>query len=200
MPYHRKRRSAPQPPMSDGDERVYTEEDYAVPPDGEPLDEWDAPLTYLPADDPEHASGERFAPSERFAPDERFAPSESFAPDERFAPGDEAFAPDEEEDWPREDWSADPFSVAGHDYAFQGDPLEDDDLLDEDDLDDDLLTDEDRAELRRSNWKLLAGLADFAGVILGTAAILVTVALLVSLLNWLIADVSQSFVLLQKNF
>ena len=182
MPYHRKRRSAPQPPMSDGDERVYTEEDYAVPPDGEPLDEWDAPLTYLPADDPEHAPGERFAPSERFAP------------------GDEAFAPDEEEDWPREDWSADPFSVAGHDYAFQGDPLEDDDLLDEDDLDDDLLTDEDRAELRRSNWKLLAGLADFAGVILGTAAILVTVALLVSLLNWLIADVSQSFVLLQKNF
>lgn len=136
----------------------------------EPPDEWDAPPAYLPAEDPEQPGG------------------------------DEAFAPDEDESWPREDWSADPFSVPGHDYAFQGDPLEDDDLLDEDDLDDDLLTDEDRAELRRSNWKLLAGLADFAGVILGTAAILVTVALLVSLLNWLIADVSQSFVLLQKNF
>lgn len=169
MPYHRKRRSAPgnPPPMDDREERVYTEEDYAVPSAEEPLDEWEAPA-YLPADDPE------------------------------LTPEDEAFAPDGEEAWPAEDWQADPFSVPGRGFAFEGEPMEDD--LDEDDLDDDLLTDEDRAELRRSNWAMLAGLADFAGVILGTAAILVIVALLVSLLNWLMADVSQSFVLLQKNF
>ena len=61
------------------------------------------------------------------------------------------------------------------------------------------LSEEERAELRRSRWQLIAGLADFAGVILGTAAILVLVVLLVSLINWLINDVSQSFILLQKN-
>ena len=66
-------------------------------------------------------------------------------------------------------------------------------------LDDELLTDEERNELRRSHWKLLAGLADFAGVILGTVAILVLIMLLVSLLNWLINDISQSFILLQKH-
>ena len=59
------------------------------------------------------------------------------------------------------------------------------------------LTDEERAELSRSNWRLLAGLADFGGVILGTAAILVLIALLVSLMNWLINDISQTFILLQ---
>ena len=62
------------------------------------------------------------------------------------------------------------------------------------------LTDEERAELRRSNWQMISGLADFAGVILGTAAILLLVALLVSLLNWLVNDLNQSFTLLQKNF
>ena len=66
-------------------------------------------------------------------------------------------------------------------------------------MDDELLTDEERAELKRSHWQLISGLADFAGVILGTAAILVLVTLLVSLLNWLINDMSQSFILLQKN-
>lgn len=184
MPYQRKRRSAsvPPSPMDDADERVYTEEDYAVPSADEPLDEWDASPSYLSRDEAD-------APDKSFAPDERFAPDESFIPDD-------SFAPDADERW-ADTWHGDPFSVPG---SFDADPYEDD-LLDEEELlDDDLLTDEELAELRRSNWKLLAGLADFAGVILGTAAILVTVALLVSLLNWLIADVSQSFVLLQKNF
>ena len=67
-------------------------------------------------------------------------------------------------------------------------------------MSDELLTEEERAELKRSHWQLIAGLADFAGVILGTAAILIIVTLLVSLLNWLINDLSQSFILLQKNF
>ena len=43
------------------------------------------------------------------------------------------------------------------------------------------------------------GLADFAGVILGTGAILVLLTLLISLVNWLVNDLSQSFLLLQKN-
>ena len=34
---------------------------------------------------------------------------------------------------------------------------------------------------------------------LGTAVILVLAVLLISLINWLVSDVSQSFILLQKN-
>ena len=47
---------------------------------------------------------------------------------------------------------------------------------------------------------MLYNLADLAGIILGTAAILLLVMLLVSLLNWVAGDLTQSFTLLQKNF
>ena len=109
---------------------------------------------------------------------------------------DEAFAPDEEEEFlPDDAWGPEADHLP---YAplFDG---EDEFTADADPLDEELLTEEERAELRRSRWQLIAGLADFAGVILGTAAILVLVVLLVSLINWLINDVSQSFILLQKN-
>ncbi len=105
---------------------------------------------------------------------------------------DEAFLPDD--DLPDGDLMEDP-------EAYQ--PLFEDELDLEEDfdpLDEDLLTEEEQAELRQSRWQLLAGLWDFAGVILGTAAILVMVTLLMSLINWLVNDMSQSFILLQKNF
>ncbi len=124
-------------PVDEDDDRVYTEEDYAIAPDGD------------------------------------------------------AFLPDEEELPP-------PFSYAGSYDTVSGDLLDDEEmLLDEDPLADELLTDEERLELRRSTWQLLAGLGDFAGVILGTAAILILVALLVSLMNWLVSDISQTFTLWQ---
>ena len=113
---------------------------------------------------------------------------------------DEAFEPDGEDHFPDADWDDAPANAP---YEDEYGPLFDEEIDFEDDLDpldDELLTDEERAELRRSHWQLLAGLGDFAGIILGTAAILVLVALLVSLLNWLIGDLSQSFILLQKNF
>ena len=69
---------------------------------------------------------------------------------------------------------------------------EEDELLPEE-----LLTPQEQEELRRSNWKLLAGLADFGAIILGTAAILVLITLLVSLINWLVNDITQTFTLLQ---
>lgn len=128
----------------DGD-RIYTEEDYGVAPDGdaflpdeadEVLDESAFPLTYMGAYD-------------------------TLEP-----------MPDEAE------WAPE---------------------MTDEVLDDELLTEEDRAELRRSNWKLAANLADFGSIIVGTAAILVLIALLVSLLNWLVNDVSQSFTLLQMH-
>lgn len=109
---------------------------------------------------------------------------------------DEAFQPDEEDlppaDFPEEEYYPEetypPLFTSNDDFTEDIDPLSEE-----------LLTDEERAELRRSHWQLLAGLADFAGVILGTAAILVIVTLLVSLLNWLVSDLSQSFILLQKH-
>lgn len=113
---------------------------------------------------------------------------------------DEAFEPDEADEALSDEWAdMAPEAPYEEEYAplFDGEEDFADDL---DPLDDELLTDEEQAELKRSHWQLLSGLADFAGVILGTAAILLLVTLLVSLLNWLINDLSQSFILLQKNF
>lgn len=113
---------------------------------------------------------------------------------------DEAFEPDDKEETIDADWAAAPVQAPYEDEyipLFDAENNFDNNL---DPLDDELLTEEELAELRRSHWQLLAGLGDFAGIILGTAAILVLVALLVSLLNWLIGDLSQSFILLQKNF
>lgn len=115
------------------------------------------------------------------------------------ADGD-AFLPDEEDEAAL--YAANPFA-AQTPYAYNGsyETTDPDETWDEEELPDEaLLTEEERAELRRSNWRLAAGLADFAGVIVGTAAILILVALLISLINWLINDVSQTFTLLQMPF
>ena len=63
--------------------------------------------------------------------------------------------------------------------------------------DDDLLTDEEKAALRRNRWHVLANLGDFIGVILGTAAILILIALILSLVHWVRSDITQSFTLWQ---
>ena len=63
--------------------------------------------------------------------------------------------------------------------------------------DEDLLTDEEKAALRRTRWHVLANLGDFIGVIAGTAAILVLIALILSLLHWVHSDMTQSFTLWQ---
>lgn len=115
---------------------------------------------------------------------------------------DDAFLPDAEElpeGYPEDAFTAENEGDAEYGRLFEG--VFDDDFDDLDDpLDEELLTDEEMAELRRSHWQLLSGLADFAGIILGTAVILILVTLLVSLINWLVNDMSQSFILLQKHF
>lgn len=116
------------------------------------------------------------------------------------APDGDAFLPDEQEQPSFDPFAAPPVPMS---YAGSYDSLDDqeeeayqsDHTADYDD--EEYLTDAERMELRRSSWKLMAGLADFAGVIVGTAAILILIALLVSLINWLVADVSQTFTLLQ---
>lgn len=123
----------------------------------------------------------------------------------------EQILPEATPDTPTQDWSAAPeepeeaeyvpFQMEGYDQGY--DPAYDSevDFMDDGDpLDDDLLTEEEQEELRRSQWQLLANLADLGGIILGAALILLLVMLLISLLNWLSSDLTQSFTILQKNF
>ena len=172
----RNRRAGANPPNyavdQDGD-RIYTEDDYAAPSADLP-DEWaDGPSPYEAG-----WTGEAMLPDEAFQPDEEDLP---------------------EGEWADEDAQDGYLPYGGEEYIPLFDGEQDFSGDDLDPLDDELLTDEERAELKRSHWQLIAGLSDFAGVILGTAAILVLVTLLVSLLNWLVNDMSQSFILLQKN-
>ena len=62
---------------------------------------------------------------------------------------------------------------------------------------DDFLDEEERREARQMKWKMLAGIGDFIGVLAGTVVILLLVALLISLITWVQADMSQSFTLWQ---
>lgn len=152
------------------EDRVYTEEDYAIPSSAEPVhDEW--------------ADEQEVYPSAGWT-------GENFMPDD-------AFEPDDEEVFPEPSWTEN-FPGAQEEYASRFSSAFDtsDDL---DPLAEDLLTEEEQSELKRSHWQLIAGLADFAGVIVGTAAILLLLMLLISLINWLVNDMSQSFILLQKH-
>lgn len=150
-PYQRTFRRASAPvtayPVDEDGDRIYTEDDYAMPQDGD---------AFLPDD------AEEIAPPEELPLDE-------------------------------------PFSYMGAYDTLQPAPEEEWDPAMEDPLTEELLTDEEREELRRSNWKLVASLMDFVAIIAGTAAILILIALLVSLLNWLVSDVSQTFTLLQTH-
>ena len=105
---------------------------------------------------------------------------------EEWAAQNEAFLPDDA------DYIPDEVYDSGADFAG------DDDFADTDDSDD-LLTDEEREELHQSRWRLIAGLGDLAGVIIGVGVILLMVMLLISLLNWLAADIVQTFTLWQAN-
>lgn len=168
MTRHRRVQAAPPQEMYAEEDRIYTEEDYAV--SAEPIaDEW--------------ADEQELYPSAGWT-------GENFMPDE-------AFEPDEEEVLPEPSWTEN-FPGADEDAPSRFGSFEDTDDIDP--LSDDLLTEEEQAELKRSHWQLISGLADFAGVIAGTAAILVLMTLLMSLINWLVNDMSQSFILLQKHF
>lgn len=158
-------------------------------------------------DIPVDADGDRIYTEEDYAakeqlPDEWSADAGYVAAGwtgEAFLP-DEAFEPDGEEEALHDEWAAEAEETPYTDEyipLFEGENDYNDDL---DPLDDELLSEEEQTELKRSHWQLLSGLADFAGVILGTGAILLLVTLLVSLINWLVGDLSQSFILLQKNF
>lgn len=61
----------------------------------------------------------------------------------------------------------------------------------------DYLDEQERWEARQTRWKVLAGAGDVLAVLAGAVVILVLIALLISLLTWVQADMSQSFTLWQ---
>ena len=75
-----------------------------------------------------------------------------------------------------------------------------DGYLEDEEWEDDLAEEdrEERRARRRDKMRVAAGVTDFFSVILGTVCILVLIALLVSLLNWLHADIAQNFALWQN--
>lgn len=107
------------------------------------------------------------------------------------------FQPRQEEDFrPDGDEYDEAYREPGTDYELSG--AEYDEAYDEDyDEDPEFLSDAERAALRRERWHILSNLWDFVAVIAGMAVVLVLLALIISLLNWLHADVSQTFTLWQ---
>lgn len=55
-------------------------------------------------------------------------------------------------------------------------------------------------EERRDRFKVAAGVMEFAGVVAGVICILMLLALLFSLVNWLNQDVSATFAILRTRF
>lgn len=77
------------------------------------------------------------------------------------------------------------------------DEYSDDEAYPQEPYQEDYLDEEERLEARQMRWKLLAGAGDVLAVLAGTVVILVLVALLISLITWVQADMSQSFTLWQ---
>lgn len=89
--------------------------------------------------------------------------------------------------------------VQDEDYqpAFQQPVYDDDDQFYEEPYEEDYLDEQERREVQQMRWKMLAGAGDVLAVLAGAVVILVLIALLISLLTWVQADMSQSFTLWQ---
>lgn len=83
-----------------------------------------------------------------------------------------------------------------HEPLFHVPVTEDDDDIGEDLIYERLLAEE-AEERRRGNYRMAAGIFDFLGVVAGAVVILLLVAMLISLINWVHADIVQSFDLWQ---
>lgn len=57
---------------------------------------------------------------------------------------------------------------------------------------------EERRQMHVGRLRVAAGVMDFLSVIGGMVMVLVMVAILISLINWLVTDVGQTFSLLQR--
>ncbi len=59
---------------------------------------------------------------------------------------------------------------------------------------------EERRMERRDRLRVLFGMAEFGGVVLGVVVIFVLLALLISLVNWLAQDIAGTFTILSTRF
>lgn len=101
------------------------------------------------------------------------------------------------EPYPTEDaaYPVDAYVPAGGTAPTWGD----DTPMEEDDLDSaDYLDEQEAKEARELRFRMLSGFMNFAGVIVGMVVILLMIALIISMVNWLRADLHQSFVLLGR--
>lgn len=53
---------------------------------------------------------------------------------------------------------------------------------------------------RTNRWRMIIGVAEFFGVVAGVVCILLMLALLFSLVNWLRFDISNTFAILKSRF
>ena len=53
---------------------------------------------------------------------------------------------------------------------------------------------------RTNRWRMIIGVGDFIGVVAGVVCILLMLALLFSLVNWLRFDISNTFAILKSRF
>jgi len=76
----------------------------------------------------------------------------------------------------------------------------DDDYDDEYDDDIDFLEEdpEERRIIHAGRLRVAAGVMDFLSVIAGMVVVLVLIAMLIYLINWLVGDISQMFAILQR--
>ena len=56
------------------------------------------------------------------------------------------------------------------------------------------------AQEKRDHFRVAAGALNFLGVVLGVVAILLLLALLFSLISWLVRDISSTFSILRTRF
>ena len=75
-----------------------------------------------------------------------------------------------------------------------------DDGFDDDSGEVETLSEEEINENRRNRFKLLSGISDVAAVIIGTAVILVLLALLMSMIGFVLNDADRNLALFQNRF
>ncbi|MBQ8537576.1 MAG: hypothetical protein IJ461_09275 [Clostridia bacterium] len=141
-----------------------------------------------------------------------FQPREEAYEPERYEAYPEKIYPEEyplEDYYPENEFATQAYQPEGgyladyppEDVYLEDYPPEDDYNIDMDPDDLDLLDDDSYREekkLRRiGRFRVAAGVMDFLGVIGGMVAVLVLVALLISLVNWLYADILNTFTILQ---
>lgn len=140
---------------------------------------------------------ESYPPEAAYPPEEAYPPEPAELPDEAYPPQgyDDPYSTQKYSEYPVADMSPEDYSPEA--YVPQMDEYDIDMADDDMDLLDDESYQEEKKLRRIGRFRVAAGVMDFLGVIAGMVAVLVLIALLVSLVNWLHADILRTFTILQ---